>query len=246
MDKTSLGDRMKSYERPNRLFIQPRTATIIRVDGKAFHTFTKRYKFPFSSELHESMKTAAYGLIQECQNAMLAYYQSDEISILLNDWVRFETEQWFAGNLQKICSVSAAVATACFLHSCSDQITEQDSLQSLPKFDARVFQVPRDEVCNYFIWRQQDATRNSIQMLGRTHFSHKQLHKKSTNDIQSMLIQEKDVNWNHIDTWKKRGACIVRPTDELRQTIPWIIDENIPEFTKDRNYINRHLEAEPT
>ena len=110
-------------------------------------------------------------------------------------------------------------------------------------FDSRVFAIPKDEVNNYFIWRQQDATRNSIQMLGQANFSHKELHKCSCNMIQEKLFTEKGINFNDIPTTQKRGACIVKEqylVGEATRT-RWIVDKEIPIFTSDRDYIGKFV-----
>ena len=101
-------------------------------------------------------------------------------------------------------------------------------------FDARAFNIPESEVCNYFIWRQQDATRNAIQMLGQAHFSHKELNGKSCNDIQDMLFTQCGINFNDMPVEFKRGVCACK-NDSFR------IDENIPIFTQDREYIERFV-----
>lgn len=244
MNKDSLGDRMKRFERTTTDFLMPRTPTIIRVDGKAFHTFTKRFPFPFSQTLHNIMGGTAGQLINECQNAEIAYWQSDEISILLNDWKSLESQQWFGGKIQKICSVSAAIATASFLYQYMQTtgMNEFDGMMhTLPKFDSRVFQMPKEEVCNYYIWRQQDATRNSVQMLARSKFSHQQCHGKNNSELQDMLMLEHGLNWNDLPTWMKRGACVVQ-NNTYDSRSPVVIDREIPIFTADREYINNHLQ----
>jgi tRNA(His) 5'-end guanylyltransferase len=259
MDKTSLGDRMKGYERITRTKIMRRTPVIIRIDGKAFHTWTKNLKHvddslktsPFSDVMHETMIKTTHELVGGIQNAVLGYTQSDEISILLNDWKKLNSDQWFAGGIQKMCSVSASLATAHFNRIFNDTV---DANFVPAVFDARVFNVPKEEVVNYFIWRQQDATRNSVQMLGRHYFSHKQLHRKTAKDINDMLYTEHDVLWNQIDTWKKRGSCAIRPPmvlqSESRSATIFapnnsiIIDEEIPVFQEDREYIEDLLGSE--
>jgi len=234
--KDSLGDRMKRFENTRRDVLMPRMPTIIRIDGKAFHTYTKQmnFTFPFDDYLHAFMGYTALSLFENVQNARLCYFQSDEISILLNDWGTYETEQWFGGNIQKITSVSASEATAAFIkaimiHQCSSRRDELLTMP-LPKFDSRVWQIPKEEVSNYFLWRQQDATRNSLQMLGRAHFSHKQMHKKNTSDIHDML-HEIGINWNDLETWKRRGACIKGGE----------YDGDIPIFSANRSYIEELL-----
>ncbi len=241
MDKTSLGDRMKRYEAVNRNFITPRTPTIIRVDGKAFHTFTKRFDFPFAQDFHDIMVLTAVALMVEVQCARVAYMQSDEISVLLNDWDTHESQQWFGGNLQKMTSISSAIATAVFNFEMVRRFGPFEHWQNLPKFDSRVFQLPKEEVNNYFVWRQQDASRNSVQMLGRSKFSHKELHGVNNSGIQDKLMAEHNINWNDLDTWKRRGMCVLPSKCSYSSVSPVFVDEEIPLFTADRDYIERCL-----
>ncbi len=239
----SLGDRMKTYERTTRNFLIKRTPIIIRLDGKAFHTFTKKLTInndpslqygPFSHTLHNIMTDVMVRVCKQIQNAKFAYTQSDEISILLTDYDNIRTEQWFNGNIQKIASVSASMVTAHFNYAFADAINDgQICLDSLAMFDSRVFNLPKEEVTNYFIWRQNDASRNSVQMLGRHYFSHKQLHQKNNNQIQDMLMLEHNVNWNDLDTWKKRGTGYLGKSHT--------VDKEIPILTQDRNYIESLL-----
>lgn len=200
------------------------------------------------------MRTAL-AMCEQMQNAAIAYTQSDEISILLRDWDRLETQQWFGGNLQKIVSMSGAMATAYFNYFLSRHFYEESnnvvpqSISAVPLFDARAFNLPKEEVTNYFIWRQKDATRNSINMLARFYFPHKVLHGKNTSEVQEMLFQSHGVNWNNISTWQKRGACIIythagsirADTQGRLQASSWIKDECIPVFTQDRDYIEQRL-----
>lgn len=200
----ALGTRMKRFEVPAQGVLQPRTPVIIRIDGKAFHTYTKGMDHPYDQNLHRSMAETAQFLCENIQNAVFAYTQSDEISILLNDWKKFKTNQWFDGKIQKIVSVAASMATAYFNEEMAQATTK------MAFFDARVFNLPKEEVANYFLWRLRDWERNSVQMLGREWFSHKELHKKNAGDIQDMLFSEKGVNWNDLDDWKKRGSIYIK------------------------------------
>lgn len=249
MDNTSLGNRMKTYERVNKNKLMRRTPVIIRLDGKAFHTWTKVLQHldvsletsPFSDMMHDCMLHTAFELVRNIQNATLAYAQSDEISILLNDWKGLKTEQWFDGNIQKMVSISASMATGYFnkrIQIHNDNALEIDRQDlNLAFFDARVFNIPKEEVANYFVWRQQDATRNSINMLGQHYFSHKELQNKNVSQVQDMLMTALghggplNINWNDLDAWKKRGYCT---TNEY-------MDDVIPIFTQDREYIEHHL-----
>jgi len=248
MDKSTLGNRMKEYENVSKTKLLRRTPVIIRVDGKAFHTFTKKINeendpsssYGPSEKMHRVMIETARLSCMQMQNCVMAYTQSDEISFLLKDWTNIETEQWFDGGVQKIASVSASLATAYFNVYWAQEFPNTTITPAL--FDARVFNLPQEEVCNYFIWRQQDATRNSIQFIARKHFSHKQLHGKSNEVIQEMLWHDYDCNWNDYATWKKRGACLTK--EHKYDNGPhsfWAYDDLIPVFTQNRNYIEEKV-----
>lgn len=235
----NLDDRMKLYERSVGTRLMPRTPAIIRLDGRAFHTFTKGMDKPFDLRLHHCLSQTAIGLCNQIQNAQIAYTQSDEISVLLVDYARFTTQQWLNGKTQKIVSVAASIATAAF-----DEIYRRGLIEPPGKvahFDARVFSLPKEEVNNYFVWRQQDAVRNSIQSLGQAHFSHRQLQNKSCDQIQEMLFNTHGINWNDCEPRQKRGSCIVKG-EVVQYTYRgpgWIVDGDAPKFTQAAKYIDR-------
>ena len=238
----SLGDRMKGYESASFNNLLRRTPVIVQVDGKAFHTYTRCIKDePFHDGLHEAMSFTARRLMRNIQNAVFAYVQSDEISILLKDWKTLTTDAWFSNRQGKVESVSASIATAYFneyvrLDDGDGMAVFSDKGPAL--FDARAFNLPMEEVCNYFIWRQQDATRNSIQSLGQHHFSHKELQKLSCNQVQEKLLLDRDVNWNDLSIWKKRGFSLYNHAPGT------ITDYENPIFTQEREYIEKHLQVE--
>lgn len=199
--KDSLGDRMKEqYEGRTSYSLPRRSYTIVRLDGKAFHTFTKGMEKPFCMELIQAM---AYGAIEVCKSAdgaQFAYLQSDEVSILLTDFAKPDTNAWFNGNVQKIASVSASIMTASFNNFFPGK--------RLALFDARAFSIADDvEVENYFIWRQKDWIRNSLQMLSRSHYSHKNLIGKKVPDMHDMLY-DKGVNWSTLPVGLKNGHLV--------------------------------------
>lgn len=262
--KDSLGDRMKEYEGVTRNYLMRRQPVIIRVDGKAFHTFTKGFKRPFDEVLIKTMWDTTIELCKQIQGAKVGYVQSDEISILITDYEKIETNAWFDNNLSKMLSISASVATMAFNKNFrinTEAFMEENKTMDYTSdwadelykkyvnkldsaiFDSRVFQLPKDDVCNYFVWRQQDATRNSIQMLGQANFSHKELHGCSCNVIQEKLFSEKGINFNDIDTFLKRGACIVKSEYMIGEAkrSKWIVDTDIPIFTQDRGYIGKFI-----
>ena len=199
MNRDALGDRMKdSYENRTRYALPRRTYTIIRLDGKAFHTYTRGLDRPYDEKLMHDMADTAMFLCKQIAGSRLAYTQSDEISLLLTDFDTPKTQAWFDGNIQKIVSISASMATARF---------NELRPGRLAFFDSRVFTIADPvEVRNYFVWRQKDATRNSISMAAQAYFSHKQLHGKSSGEMQEMLWSQHGVNWNDYDPRFKRGT----------------------------------------
>ena len=260
--KDSLGDRMKeNYENRSKTYLVRRTPVIIRLDGKAFHTFTRGMKKPYDEIFHNTMNATMKYLCENIQGCKLGYTQSDEITLLLTDYDTLTTSAWFDYNVQKICSVSASMATMAFnkflrnFFNVVDLDNDLDYAKALfnkldsAMFDSRCFNIPEEEVTNCFIWRQQDATRNAIQMLGQCNFSHRELHGKSCNDIQDMLMLQKGINFNDMPTEFKRGVCCikkeVRCTDLLiGRKLDWVIDKEIPIFTQDRDYVERCFKGE--
>ena len=271
--KDSLGDRMKSYENQTRLYLDPKEHVIIRLDGRAFHTFTRGFKKPFDRILEVTMRKTMLYLCENIQNCAFGYTQSDEISLLLVNTKYDNTEPWFKNNIQKMVSVSASMATMAFNHYFWDEVCENfnpndidmtpywssrkfdkdDDDSGNPKyamFDSRVFALPRNEVVNYFIWRQQDAIRNSKQAVGHTYFSQKQLHGKNCDQICEMLKTEKGIDWEDLPIYQQRGAAAakhlyeyVRIKDEEARTFyraKWEIDFMVPNFVEDREYVEVH------
>lgn len=248
----SLGDRMKIYyEDVTRHYLPRRTHTIIRLDGKSFHTYTKKLVRPFDAGLIEDMQKTTIRLCENIQGAVLGYTQSDEISLVLCDYKEKETESFFKGNIQKICSVSASMATAFF-----NAFRQARNFEGGPAFfDARVFTIPEKvEVLNYLIWRQKDATRNSIQMAAQSVYSHKELNKKKWSDLNEMLFQ-KGINFNDYSSSEKRGSLIVKEYfegeayDKRKQEnvivtrSRWIVEPDTPLFTaqENRDLFERYL-----
>lgn len=249
--KGSLADRMKDYEKVLSPKFTKKVPVIIRLDGKAFHSFTIGFRKPFDMVLRETMGETSKYLCENIQGCKLAYTQSDEISLLLTDYETIYTNGWFDYEVEKIISISASMATLAF-NKCLVEVAERyldngdisveefefykkKSMTAL--FDSRGFNIPKEDVVNYFIWRQQDATRNSIFMVGRANFSHKQLECKNINQIQDMLFIEKGINWNNFEVYNKRGLCVKRRPVEGTLRRKWKTDFNIPIFTQDRSYI---------
>jgi tRNA(His) 5'-end guanylyltransferase len=239
-----IGDRFKNnYENRTRYLLPRRTYTIIRVDGKAFHTLTKKCDRPFDNDLISCMNETAANMCKNIQGTKFAYVQSDEISLLLTDFDDIKTDAWFNGNIQKMASISGSLATLYF-NKAIEQFKDKFS-KSIAVFDSRVFTIPESvEVENYFIWRQQDATRNSVQMVAQSLYSHKELHGKNTSKLQEMIFQ-KGINWNDFDFRYKRGGIIskVLGIKNGATRTSWGLKDT-PIFSQDRDFLNSLIKGE--
>lgn len=245
MDIMLLEDRMKNYyEHAYRIKLPRRMPVIIRLDGKAFHTFTRNFKRPFDKNLMDMINETAKYLCENIQGCQIAYIQSDEINLLLHNYKKLNSESWFDNNIQKIVSVSAGMASSKFTLEYLKYIDDPDKIKfgkAFGKpivFDSRVFVLPEAEVNNYFVWRQQDATRNSIEMIAQSMYSSKELHKINCNQLQEMIFQKSGKNWNDYPIDQKRGRCVKKVFDK------WMIDNIIPVFSKEVSYINDLLKIE--
>lgn len=275
-----LGCRMKEfYETIPKAKLMRRIPVAIRIDGRAFHTFTKGFKKPFDDVLIKSMQETMKYLCENIQGCVFGYTQSDEITLILVDYKTLSSDAWFGYEVQKICSIAASMATMTFNKSFAKivdnislfiQMTDafpsdednNEFYEELPympayeraakqgaMFDARCFNIPKEEVTNLIYWRQLDAIRNSIQMVGQAYFSHSELNNKTCSNIQDMLMEHKKINWNDFPVYKKRGSCCIKKEYEDEETgitrSRWTIDNNIPIFrNEDREYVDRLINFE--
>ena len=246
--RDNIGIRMKGYEQVAKYGLIHRMPVAIRIDGKAFHTFTRGMRKPFDDILIKSMQDTMQYLCKNIQGAKLAYVQSDEITIVMTDFDTLQTDAWFDGEVQKIVSVSASMATREFnrvriIQQLANGIDIKYILNGkLAEFDSRVFTIPfKEEVLNNIIWRQRDCVRNSISSVAQSLFSHTQLTGKNQSDMQEMCF-EKGVNWNDFPEKQKRGRVIVKkqinyPSKNGGE--PYIRNEwksiAAPDFNKDRS-----------
>lgn len=242
----NLGQRMKRYEAVNQTLLPLNSYVIVRVDGRAFHTYTKGFDKPFDKKIMDTMDYVTQQLCIDMQNAVLGYVQSDEISILMYDGKDVESQPWFNNEVEKIVSNSASTATASFnqymmLRKLYDMKGYYDLLDmemllksQQAKFDSRVFVLPNvDEVTNYILWRYRDWVRNSINTVGQKYFSDKQLHKKSTDEVQEMLFQEKGINWNNYSIREKRGGLCYKTENGWQMIeMPHVVCDPENEFYK--------------
>jgi tRNA(His) 5'-end guanylyltransferase len=285
-----LGVRMKTfYEQIPKTKLMRRCPVALRIDGKSFHTFTRGFQKPFDEVLIKSMQETMKYLCENIQGCVLGYTQSDEITLILVDYKKLTSSAWFDYEVQKICSIAASIATMAFNKAFRKNVndwwftpfsgvikefqeretlykTYKNAIEKGAMFDCRCFNIPKEEVTNLVYWRQLDATRNSIQMVGQVNFSHKELQNKSCNEIQDMLMTQKGVNWNDLPIYQKRGSCCVKENHfienekgtqicfsegcsdpfEDEETLTgvyrsgWVIDTEIPIFKNEgREYIDR-------
>ena len=283
-----LGVRMKTfYEQIPKTKLMRRCPVAIRVDGKAFHTFTRGFHKPFDEVLIKSMQETMKYLCENIQGCVFGYTQSDEITLILVDYKNLTSTAWFDYDIQKVCSIAASMATMAINNIFSKYVKKFDlelayndtgvdteenrklleiytkAVNKGAMFDARCFNIPKEEVANLIYWRQLDAMRNSVQAVGQANFSHKELQGKSCANIKEML-KEKGVDWDSLPLECQRGSCCVKNfisvkkeqiifpsgkkivvhTAQLRDTSKleraWIIDKEIPIFKgEDRNYIEK-------
>lgn len=214
--RDALGDRMKGYEAATRYILPRRCWTICRIDGRAFHNLLRDADKPFDTDFANAMDWLAKDMCQEADmsGVVFAYTQSDEISILMQDFESTGTQPWFGGVIQKIVSVAASEATRLW----------SGKRWPAASFDARVFTLADQiEVANYFIWRQRDAVRNSISMAAQAVFPHKQLHGLNGGQLQEKLFTEKGINWNDYADGFKRGRVTVKETYDLPDIVPTVV-----------------------
>lgn len=258
-DKNSLGSRMKqNYESVFKYKLPERTPVIIRLDGRAFHTLTSKADKPFDLNFIELMNETTKYLCENIQGTQIAYIQSDEISILLHNYKKLDSQSWFNNEIQKMCSISAGLASSFFTYQLFGMNLKLKhrgyTFPEIVQFDSRCFVLPESEVNNYFVWRQKDWERNSVQMLAQSLYSHKELMNKNNSELQEMCFQ-KGKNWNNLSINLKRGRCCIYKAvhkkidfeiygTDLGSSMQWVIDNNIPIFTQDRNYIEKYLEVE--
>ena len=291
--RDDLGTRMKTfYENIPKTRLMRRVPVAIRLDGKAFHTFTRGFQKPFDFVLMDTMQRTMKYLCENIQGCVFGYTQSDEITLILVDYQKFTSSAWFDYEVQKICSISASMATMAFNRFFAQEVdkwgvetfglewyeggTNDPEVANSPEwklaeiyskaidkgamFDARCFNIPKEEVTNLIYWRQLDATRNSIQMVGQAHFSHNELQDKTCNMIQDMLMTKYGINWNEFTTPCKRGTACIRAGKKVTENIKrepqpfgedrvtttiieerpiWVIDKNMPILKgEDRKYVD--------
>ncbi len=213
----SLGDRMKQYyEDRGRVYLTRRTPAILRIDGRAFHTFTRTFEKPFDTKFSAAMDYTTSALMKQIQGAKMAYVQSDEISVLLTDYDELNSGAWFDYNVQKMTSIAASTATAEFNSIMAAMLGNATCKAT---FDCRVFNIPQNEIANYFLWRAKDWHRNSVQMYGRAHFSHRELHGKSQQDIHDML-HDIHKNWAIDVSDRFRNGCVLLADGKTYHPMP--------------------------
>ncbi len=258
MNRDTLGDRMKSFESVSSTRLVPKMPVMMRLDGKAFHTLTRGFDKPLDMRFVRCMWATAKAVCDQVQGCRFAYTFSDEITLLLVDYDSRDQQGWFDYQVQKMCSVAASAATLAFAQAYQREWTDPlDGEWAYALFDARVWNLPAHEITNSLIWRQQDCIRSSISGLAQAHYSANALHGKDGRVMREML-RAKGVDWECSSAVQKYGACVVREQYEVERSATmgppghgvlegtvtrsrWAVDESIPMFTADREYIEKHV-----
>ena len=244
MINDNLGDRMKgNYENCFRFVLPKFMPVIIRLDGVAFHTFTKGMNKPFDRKLMCNMQGTAYYLCTKIHGAVMAYVQSDEISILVYPYNSFDSQEWYGNNLQKLVSVSASMASVEMSYLESGSFGHGIGSQTV-LFDSRAFVLPIEEVNNYFVWRQKDWYRNSVNMIAQSMFSQKELTGCNVDKVRQMIF-DKDctMSWDVQSNDIRNGCAIVKVFNEVSGRYEWKIDiDGTPDFVENKDYIQYRLD----
>ena len=256
----TLSEKMKRFENEINIKLQEKKPVIIRLDGKAFHTFTRGLEKPFDKDLSDIMQYTAMKLAEEIQNVKFIYSQSDEISLLLTDWKNPNTDTWYGYRVQKMASVSSSIATLAFNEKIG-KLTSEYWTKMMAKdipfeeekmfkekyvlwkfkkfkalFDSRVFNLEPEEVSNYFLYRYKDAKRNSIQALAQSQFSHSQLEGKSVSELIDLVKENSGIDYNKLPNLQKTGFTIYKDEDDN-----WKIDLDVPDIYENREYVEKWL-----
>lgn len=201
----SLAERIKRYEAASRYLATQRMPLIVRVDGRAFHTFTKGMLRPFDTKLMTAMVDAALEVAKDMQGFKAAYVQSDEVTFLLTDYDSLESQGWFNYNLSKIISISASMMSV--------NLIKKLGTDKLPVFDSRAFNVPTNDVTNTFLWRAIDWERNSLQMYAGSFFNQKEMHGKNRSNLHEML-HKIGKNWATDLTLQEKNGTFILSNEE--------------------------------
>ena len=260
MKELTLSDRMKTYyEGRSQTYLTRYTPVIIRLDGCHFHTFAKKFNKPFDKVFAKTMQDTTKYLCEKIQGVKFAYTESDEISLLLIDYnkedLSIQTEAWFDYRVQKIVSVSASLATVAFnkffvknmyelntdpVDTYRDNVFKayEKAVEEGATFDSRAFNLPKEEVVNYFVWRQTDAIRNSKSALGQANYSQKVLNGLSSNQIIEKCKAELAIDWNDFEGEQKWGTVVTKVQVEGERP-KWTMDIDPPLFVELREYIEK-------
>lgn len=238
--KDLMGNRFKNYEACSSIHLIPGTPKVIRLDGKAFHTFTRDCEQPYDWDIMYSMSKGATAVMKEIGgSARFAYIQSDECSIVINDKPKIESSPWFDNNLVKMASVASSIMSVNFSYAFhiakQKNVLGDATIQGFKPayFDARIFAVPTiDEMHNAILWRQFDAIKNFKSQYARHYFSQKQVDGKNGNQKVEMMRTLHNFDWETAHTWTKRGIVVRRGSMGKFE-----IDSEIPEFKTDRDYL---------
>ena len=234
--------RMKRYEEVTDIKLMRRCPAVIRIDGSSFHVFTKGMKRPFDDIFRKTMQDTMMGLCKEIPGCVFGYTQSDEITLILVDYQSLEAEAWFDYRVSKLISISASKAARLFNKFFMDNVAEMADDETFKRYskkfnkadmDARVFNIPVDDVVNNVLWRQKDAAKNSIASVAQSLYPQKELNGIKSKDLKVKILTEKGIDWDAMKPEYKWGTACRRVDGK------WTIDYDMPMLSDDRDYLGK-------
>lgn len=242
--RITLNEELQEYESKSKIHLTKKVPVFIRVDGKAFKTFTKGFKKPYDELLSKTMMQTMQAMCEEIQGCVFGYTASDEITIILTDYHKWNSEPWLNYDAQKMSSEAASIATEAFnrffnenrkvLRSPknADEISIYEAYERActigARFEARCFNVPEDRVCEMIFWRQNNHRRNVIQSIGRLYFSRKELLGKCNDEVLDMLYEKEHIVWNNLPVVYRIGACCTKGKSPFVGKKSWSVDKHMP------------------
>ena len=238
---SSLSDRMKTYEDASQYKFTPLMPVVIRIKCANIDSVSRSFRQPFDNVFHKTMRQTARALGEAIPNCFFAYTYSDEVNLLVTDY-NTNNKACYNNNMQKIVSMSSSIATVMFNKFFAQNVSFTDKTRwrytghlNEAIFESKAFIIPKEELVNYFVWRQYRGFRHTIDVVAGSEFSSEELKGKTLNQKQDMLLKQKEIDINRVKPDKKHGFCVFLTTNG------WVIDLDIPLFSKNKEYIEKFL-----
>ena len=250
--KKTLKDEMDRYESTVSMSLKTKTPVFIRLEGKSFGAFTQHFQKPYDPIMTRTMQQTAKQLCAEANGCVFAYTASNEITLILTDYHKWNSVPWLDYDVMRMCSAAASIATIAFSKAFADSMewflqtyngNDKDNLYTAyceasnygARFEAVCFNVPEDRVCEMVFHQQYQWRRNSILSLANQNFSHREVVGKTLDELHEMLA-EKGIFWHDLPTEYRHGSCCSKGVNPFGRKKKWRIDTEMPLLT-DSNQI---------